>query len=101
AAGGGAGVTGEADGGGTVSLTTKGDVDAVNGKGILEDVVIKSRWIASGAGRGDAKISGGDLTGTLTGTQCWGASFAATYATDTADNKTVGDATSCVVGPQL
>jgi hypothetical protein len=94
-------VTRDADGGGSVSLTTKGDVDANNGKGILEDVLIKSRWIASGAGRGDAKISGGDLTSTYTGTQCWGTSFTATYATDTADNVTVGDASSCVVGPQL
>jgi hypothetical protein len=49
-----------------------------------EHVAIRSRWNATGAGRSDIIISGsdvdttlaaGELTGPVTGSQCWGTSF--------------------------
>jgi len=46
----------------------------------LENFTIKSRWMASGAGRSDAQVSGGDLgAGQATFNECWSTSFASTY----------------------
>jgi hypothetical protein len=95
-------VTREADGGGTVTLQTQSDIDASNGKNIKEDVEIKSRWAANGAGRGDAKVSGGDLGAAVTATQCWGTTFALVYASDSLNaSSAVGTASDCAFGPQL
>lgn len=41
----------------------------------IEDGKVKSRWLESGAGRSDARISGGDLNAPVTLTECWDAGF--------------------------
>ena len=52
-----------ADGSGNFQFTANGDIQ--NGARlpvVLEDLVIRSRWNATGAGRSDIKVSGGDLS---------------------------------------
>lgn len=49
------------------------------GAAALERGQIKSRWLESGAGRGDAQISSGDLSSTVTLSECWDAGFASRY----------------------
>ena len=66
----------------------------------LEDVVINSRWQASGAGRADIDISGGDIPtgiGMVDAVECWGTDFTQSYYTDSAGiSATVGDVSACV-----
>jgi hypothetical protein len=40
---------------------------------------IKSRWLESGEGRSDVRLTGGDLTGTAELNECWDAQFRSTY----------------------
>ena len=49
-----------------------------------EDIVVTSRWDATGAGRGDAFASGGDIPADLevTVTECWDRSFGRAFYTD-------------------
>ncbi|HJZ84621.1 MAG TPA: hypothetical protein VKN99_05585 [Polyangia bacterium] len=47
----------------------------------LEDGIIRSRWDASGAGRADARVSGGDAGSGLTVSECWNQSFQRVYFT--------------------
>ncbi|MBZ4333167.1 hypothetical protein NR800_02405 [Corallococcus interemptor] len=70
------------------SPTAGGDFDFVTYKNIdlgdltrlkKEKLSIKSRWTASGAGRSDVKVSGGDLMGEATVNECWDAHFLSTY----------------------
>jgi hypothetical protein len=63
-----------------------------------EDLDIRSRWLASGAGRSDVHIQGGDLApAELTGSECWDASFARVYWTDSLGwEATEGDPAACV-----
>lgn len=91
-------VTHQKDGSGEVDITALGDVD--NPKdGNDENVTLHSRWTNSGAGRADVKVTGGSVPAgtTVIGSECWGASFAETYYTDSANYKpTSGDPNSCV-----
>jgi hypothetical protein len=78
-------------------------------KPALENVSIRSRWQASGAGRSDFQISGGDVAVDLmalnitpdyvTASQCWGAAFTTVYETSSPAQlnlvATDGDATQC------
>jgi hypothetical protein len=91
-----ASVSHQADGSGTLVLTALTDVSTpADGKN--ESVDETSRWNASGAGRADLKMSGGDFgTSTITASQCWSASFAQTYYTDDVDYQpTSGHAATC------
>ncbi|RKH40702.1 hypothetical protein D7Y23_34285 [Corallococcus sp. AB050B] len=45
----------------------------------LENVSIKSRWTATGAGRADVKATGGDLAAELKVNECWDTNFLSTY----------------------
>lgn len=64
-----------------------------------ESIVVTSRWDASGAGRGDAFASSGDIPaeiGTVTVTECWDSSFGRSFYTDSADfAPTEGDPAAC------
>jgi hypothetical protein len=92
-------VTHAVSGGGTVTLETKADL-STNKDGNLETVQLKSRYDATGAGRGEATLSGGDLTSSVTATECWDATFARVYYTDSANAQpTSGSASACVFGP--
>jgi len=61
-----------------------------------ETLTIHSRWLESGAGRSDYRLSGGDL-GTASGTvsECWEPSFASVYMVRSYDDVTWGAETSC------
>ena len=64
-----------------------------------EDLLVTSRWDATGAGRGDAFASGGDIPDDLeiTVTECWDSGFGRSYYTDSVGfAETEGDAASCV-----
>ncbi|MBI2895019.1 MAG: hypothetical protein HYY06_15800 [Deltaproteobacteria bacterium] len=65
-----------------------------------ESIVVTSRWDASGAGRGDASASSGDIPvaiGSVTVTECWDSSFGRSFYTDSADlAPTEGDPAACV-----
>jgi hypothetical protein len=69
----------------------------VGGTAAEEDLTLRSRWLATGAGRGDARITGGDLAATQAiASECWSTSFARVYYTDNVNfNPTEGDATQC------
>jgi hypothetical protein len=66
----------------------------------LEDVVIDSRWAASGAGRADIDIAGGDLPVSIPmvdAVECWGTDFMQSYYKDSeAFEPTQGDVNACV-----
>lgn len=47
----------------------------------LEVVTVKSRWLETGAGRSDARVSGGDVPGqSATIAECWDSNFLSRYA---------------------
>lgn len=76
-----------AQGAGILDVVAKGDLeDAKDGK--LEDIVIKSQWNSTGAGRADAKVSGGSLPiASVDIVECWSNSFSRSYYKDSADTK--------------
>ncbi len=66
--------------GGEFEFATYHDID--NGDPLrakLEKLSIKSRWAATGAGRADIQVTGGDLAGEATLNECWDTSFLSTY----------------------
>jgi hypothetical protein len=69
-----------ADDSGSLSFLTYGDID---GSGpAWETTQIKSRWLASGAGRADLTVTGGDLgSNTVSASECWSNQFLRTYFT--------------------
>ena len=55
--------------------------DVVTSGPALEVVTVKSRWQQSGAGRSDARVSGGDVPGqSATLNECWDSGFRSRYA---------------------
>jgi hypothetical protein len=65
-------------------------------------VELHTRWLASGAGRGDARVlEGGPLVTGLRGIDCWGPDTRPTYVRrDWAQpRREEGDPASCVLGP--
>lgn len=90
---------------GEVELTAHVDIDASHTTA-LEDVSMVSRWKATGAGRADVGITGGDLPAQgfegVTATECWGTDFSRVYYTDSAGiNPTEGDSSECVYDAPL
>ena len=75
---------------------------------VLEDLVIRSRWNATGAGRADAKISGGDLSlegvTEVTTSECWDSNFGVTFAITTPQivdlDHSAGAESACPAGMQ-
>jgi hypothetical protein len=84
-----------ADGGGDMQLGVSANL---GGGAANETITLHSRWQATGAGRADARVSGGDLgTASATASECWSTSFQETYYTDSANFlPTAGSAASCV-----
>ena len=76
-------VTTNGDGGGRVDIDALDDVDDSK-KTAQEDVAMRSRWLATGAGRADVTIANGDLPdGTIVhASECWSSSFERVYWTD-------------------
>jgi hypothetical protein len=82
------------DGSGDMTFNILGNA---GGTAANEQMTVRSRWTAAGAGRGDARIAGGDL-GTIQaiGSECWGTDYRRTYYTDNASfEPTEGDVGSC------
>jgi hypothetical protein len=75
--------TAEKSGGGKVDIQGTEDLDASKATK-LEDISMHSRWLATGAGRADVTLSGGDLpAGTVVqASECWSTSFARDFYTD-------------------
>jgi hypothetical protein len=83
-----------ADGSGSMDLAI--EADATEG-GVAELVILRSRWQADEAGRGDAWITGGDLGELVyTGTECWDGLGMLTFYEDNASLESGGDAAACV-----
>ncbi len=93
------GVTHESGGAGKVDINGQVDVEDTGAQ--LEDIVVASRWDATGAGRADARIENGDLSAPVTATECWSSSFSRVFYEDNANHEpTFGDATACVFPAQ-
>lgn len=88
--------TSEPDGSGAFYFAARANV--VGGGGTfgfdpeLEDLVIRSRWRADGAGRADGTISGGDLAAdeSYDAIQCWDTNLTTTYLENTYEGTTTG-----------
>jgi len=70
------------------------------GTALPENIVIRSRWQADGAGRGDARLAGGDLgTAQAIASECWSSLFRRTYYTDSVNwLPTEGSVADCAFG---
>ncbi len=87
------------DGGGDMTFDTDANV---GGTAAEEDVTIRSRWLATGAGRADVRIAGGDLgPDQAIASECWDTMFGRTYYTDNVNfAPTEGNVASCVFADQ-
>ncbi|MCA9673448.1 MAG: hypothetical protein H6708_08760 [Kofleriaceae bacterium] len=84
-----------ADRAGDMTFAFHGDTDDEGTA--AEDAVIRSRWLATGAGRADVRITSGDLGDLqVTASECWDTSFAQVYYADSGDFVTPeGDEANC------
>ncbi len=83
-----------ADGSGDMTFDVLGNA---GGTAANEQMTVRSRWLANGSGRGDARIAGGDL-GTIQAiaSECWGTDFRRSFYTDNASfEPTEGDPAAC------
>jgi len=89
-----------ADGSGNMAFGFHGDTDDPGDA--AEDGVVRSRWLQTGAGRTDIKLSGGDLGNQqITGSECWDTNFRETYYEDSVNfMPTDGDPTACPYADQ-
>jgi len=89
------------DGTGSIHVDAHADIDDSK-LTKLEDVVIDSRWRATGAGRSDISISGGDLpasTPLVNAVECWGTDFVRDYYSDSVNfSPSEGLASACAYG---
>lgn len=88
---------------GFVSFAFPGDInDGDPTMPAQEDILLLSRWTASGAGRADIIATNGDLgTQALYGAQCWNDTFVSTFEAIVLDENILnaqGDPTSCRLG---
>jgi len=85
------------DGGGDMVFNVTADA---GGTALAENIVIRSRWLSTGAGRGDARLAGGDLgTAQAVASECWNTLFRRVFYTDNANwQPTEGDVTQCAFG---
>jgi hypothetical protein len=88
-----------AGGGGDMTFNVAGDA---GGTAANEQITLRSRWQATGAGRADARLAGGDLGATVaTASECWDTGFKRVYYTDSVNfAPTEGLATACVFATQ-
>jgi hypothetical protein len=82
------------DGGGDMVFAISGDA---GGGAALETATLRSRWLASGAGRADGRIAGGNLgTTQATASECWDTTFRRVFYTDSVSlAATEGAQTAC------
>lgn len=83
------------DAGGSVAIQALGDIESVK-DGTLENVTMNSKWNATGAGRSDATVTGGDVKTEVDATECWSSTFQRVYYSDSAGYEpTMGAAAAC------
>jgi hypothetical protein len=85
----------QADGGGDMTFNVTGDA---GGTAKPEQITLRSRWQPTGAGRADARLTGGDLAppGAIA-SECWDRTFKRVYYTDNVNfAPTEGVADACV-----
>ena len=82
--------------GGQMDVVIEDDVsDPVNG--VLETVLLRSRWQTGAGGRADAYVTGGDLGAlTYTETECWSAGQSVVFHENNYDLAREGDEADCV-----
>lgn len=85
------------DGGGDMVFDVTADA---GGTALPENIVIRSRWQADGAGRGDARLAGGDLgSAQAIASECWSTLFRRVFYTDNVNwQPTEGDVAQCAYG---
>ncbi|MBS1124071.1 MAG: uncharacterized protein H6Q90_6299, partial [Deltaproteobacteria bacterium] len=66
-------------GGGDMVFDIDGDA---GGGAAIEQVTLRSRWQASGEGRADARITGGDVGSGAIASECWDPQFGRVFYTD-------------------
>jgi hypothetical protein len=84
-----------ADGSGDMTFSAQADIGGPTTA--AENLTIRSRWLATGDGRGDARIDGGDLGAVqAVASECWNSLFRRVYYTDNVNfEPTEGDAGAC------
>jgi len=81
------------DGAGDMVFNVDGNA---GGTSAQEHITLRSRWLANGSGRADARLAGGDLATGATASECWDTMFKRSYYTDSVNfAPTEGDAASC------
>lgn len=65
--------------GGELDFVMKKNIDSDPARTQVENLAVKSRWEATGAGRSDIKVSGGDLRADATLSECWDSNFLSAY----------------------
>jgi hypothetical protein len=91
-----------ADGSGALAFDVEGNL--VGGASALEMGQVGSRWNASGAGRADAEVQGGDSGAGALLTECWDATFARVFFRGMGGDggvATEGDESACVFAEPL
>lgn len=79
--------------GGSLEFQMNKDITATPAVEVLS---VRSRWLDSGAGRSDVRVSGGDLTSPATANECWDATFASRFFVTTWDpSQTWGASSVC------
>jgi hypothetical protein len=62
--------------GGEFDFALNKNIDTDPARPAIEHLTVKSRWVQSGAGRSDVKLTGGELlTGEATVNECWDSNF--------------------------
>lgn len=86
---------------GSGNMTFSADADA-GGTPALEKMTLRSRWLADGSGRGDARIAAGDLgSDEALASECWDTHFKVSFYTDNVEfQPTQGDEASCAFADQ-
>jgi hypothetical protein len=81
---------------GSMDFALDADVNPENGLSTDETVSMHSRWLPTGMGRGDARVSGGDLgSEQATASDCWGEDFKTSWFVDTFEPAEEGDPSTC------
>jgi hypothetical protein len=87
------------DGGGDMTFDVASNV---GGTALLETLTLRSRWLGTGAGRTDARITGGDLGSVqVTASECWSTAFGRVYYQDSNNfSPAEGTESSCAFATQ-
>jgi hypothetical protein len=81
-----------ADSSGTLVFTAQGEGI------VVQEIEIRSRWLSSGAGRGDARVTEGFAAAVngFIGTDCWGIDAQPVYKLRSRPPETSGDVSACI-----